>query len=291
MSVQEGVLESGAWKVTAGGALNVSIASSIGTGALVKGDNITSQGLYYVAPHSTAIVEAHTAAHATLPRIDQIVLEVLDATHDGGASNTVRTRIVDGTATAAATLDNRNGAAALPNNALRLADVLIPAAAVTVLAGNIRDRRQWARGAYSRIVRNANAAAGSDYTTTSATMVDIDATNLMMRLECSGLPVRFSLRGRMSNAGTNQLWGFAISVDSVTGVDGATSYMYGGHNSVAGGELPLDFIWDWIPAAGSHVIKPQWAVSGASASSLLARTTVPALFTVEEIIPQNANNT
>lgn len=293
-ALQEGIINSlgvdGGWKVTAGGALNVSIAASTGIGALVQGDNIAAQGLYYVAPHSAAITEANTAAHATLPRIDQVILEVLDATHDGGASNTVRTRIVDGTATAAATLDNRNGAAALPNNAIRLADVLIPAAAVTVLAANIRDRRPRARGAYERVLRNANASAGSDYTTSSGSLVDIDATNLARRYEFTGYPVRARLSGRWTHSAAANAIGIAFN-DNAAGLDGATGRQFNGYSTSAGGDAgPLTVEWDWVPAAGSHLVKPQWLTSGATAS-ILAAATQPLILVVEEILRPSGSNT
>ncbi len=281
--LQEGVMVAGAYKVTAGGALNVSIAASTGNGAMVQGDNIASQGLYYVAPHSGAITETNTAAHATLPRIDQVVLEVLDATHDGGASNTVRTRIVDGTATAGATLDNRNGSAALPNNALRLADVLIPAAAGTVLAANIRDRRLWARGAYRLIDRTS-----ASYTTASGTVALIDSTNLNPRFECSGNPMVMTLSAELSHSsasGTINLWPW---VDSA---------QIAGHSNprlwtapVASGGIVLLARWTLTPSAGSHLLGWAWSTSGATAT-LNADATKPLQYEVEELVRPNADNT
>ena len=82
-----------------------------------------------------------TAAHASLPRLDQVVLRVYENTHDGSGLNTARIETVDGTATAGATLANRNGAAALPASSIRLADVLIAAASSSIPSGNISDRR------------------------------------------------------------------------------------------------------------------------------------------------------
>jgi hypothetical protein len=121
--------------------MSVDIAASTGDGALVQGDSVTAQGLYTVPPHTAVINEAITAAHATLPRLDQIVLEALDDTHAGGGLNKARIRVINGTATAGATLDNRTGAAALPSSCLRLADVLVGAADTSITTAEIRDRR------------------------------------------------------------------------------------------------------------------------------------------------------
>jgi hypothetical protein len=154
LALQEGVLGTTAgtdFKVTAAaaGGMRVDIASGI---ALVKGDSGApgtglTQGLYpQVNDASVANAVTLTAAHATLPRIDQIVLQINDSTDLGSAGNVPAFAVVTGVATAGATLDNRTGAAALPNNALPLADALVAAASVAVVAGNIRDRRRFARG-------------------------------------------------------------------------------------------------------------------------------------------------
>jgi hypothetical protein len=118
VAVQEGVITAGSYEVTqrgAGANLSVDIAASTGDGALVQGDAVTAQGLYFVAPHTAVINEAITTANATNPRIDQVVLEIKDTTHDASGSNLAQTRVVTGTATGGATLDNRTGAAALPS--------------------------------------------------------------------------------------------------------------------------------------------------------------------------------
>jgi hypothetical protein len=86
------------------------------------------------------------AGHATLPRIDQVILRYNDSAIPTGAGNTPTIEVLTGTATSGATLDNRLGATALPNDCVRLCDVLMPAVAASVTTANIRDRRPWARG-------------------------------------------------------------------------------------------------------------------------------------------------
>lgn len=151
-SLREGAVGAADFKVTAaaGGGMKVDVASGV---AFVKGDTGTpgsgiSQGLYMqVNDASIANAVTLTASNGTLPRIDQIVLTVNDSSDLGSAGDTATLSVVTGTATSGATLDNRTGAAALPSNAIRLADVLVPAASASVTAGNVRDRRQWANGA------------------------------------------------------------------------------------------------------------------------------------------------
>ena len=91
---------------------------------------------YEGLPSSPAVTVP--ASDPTNPRIDAVVAEA-PASVD---STTPSFRVITGTATVGATLDNRTGAAALPAAALHLADVLVPAGATSIIAGNIRDRRR-----------------------------------------------------------------------------------------------------------------------------------------------------
>lgn len=120
--------------------------------AWVRGSTREGQGLYRVdnmdraAPTTTAYVpQLNVAVSANAsgnPRLDQVVLEVLDQQHTG-ASSLARIRVVAGTATAGATLDNRAGAAVLPASSILLADILVANAAASILTASIRDRRQF----------------------------------------------------------------------------------------------------------------------------------------------------
>jgi hypothetical protein len=77
------------------------------------------------------------------PRLDLVVLEVLDLQHVGTGSSVQQIRVITGTPTAAATLDNRNGAPALPASCVLLADILVPNGAATIGTADIRDRRSF----------------------------------------------------------------------------------------------------------------------------------------------------
>lgn len=142
----EGVLSKAGWRVrerAAGANMTVEVVSNLES-VLVQGDSITAQGLYMVAPHGSVAGLDVPAAHATNPRIDMVVVQVLDATHDGGTGNKAQLQYVAGTASSGATLDNRTGAPALAPSALRLAEVLVPAASSSVLQARIRDYRPFA---------------------------------------------------------------------------------------------------------------------------------------------------
>lgn len=135
--------------------LRVDIAAGA---AWVKGDSGTpgmgiSQGLYSVV-NDAAVANAVTlpAAHASNPRLDAIVLKVRDSSDLGSGADDAIFDYVQGTATAGATLLNRNGAAAIPNDCLHLADVLVPATATNLTAANVRDRRIPANGRATRYI-------------------------------------------------------------------------------------------------------------------------------------------
>ncbi|HXH88254.1 MAG TPA: hypothetical protein VNI55_06570 [Gaiellaceae bacterium] len=104
--------------------------------AFVEGDSITRQGLYFAYNDGVVNLTGFTAAHATLPRIDRVCLRLRDAFH-GDAANDFAFVIVPGTATAGATLANKNGGPGVPGSHLLLANVLIPAAATNITTANI----------------------------------------------------------------------------------------------------------------------------------------------------------
>jgi hypothetical protein len=141
----EGVEGYGDLRVTPGAAADtVDVAAGIG---FVRGDGLNDLGLYRCrndATKNSAAFEAGgiAAPDATKPRLDQIIARVYDDAVDSEGAHKWRLAVLKGTATAGDTLDKREGAAALPNSAMLIADVLVPAGAPAVLeAGAIRDRR------------------------------------------------------------------------------------------------------------------------------------------------------
>lgn len=144
-ALQEGVIDPTDLKVVQR-ALGANMSVDVGAGrAFVQADSGTRNGLYHEV-NDAAVNVVVIASNATNPRLDQVILEIHDSSDLGSADDTPQLYVLAGTPTAGATLDNRNGAAALPSNAIRLADILVPAASSSVVTANIRDRRQWARG-------------------------------------------------------------------------------------------------------------------------------------------------
>lgn len=151
LPLQAGVTGSAGLKVTTNGAgLQVSVAAG---DAWIQGSHagVVRQGLYSTRLDAAEVWTA-TAAHATLPRIDSLVLRIRDtepapATAGDGANSGV-IELLTGTATAGATLANRNGFPTLPASSLLLADLLVPAtfAGPFVNATHIRDRRPFSAG-------------------------------------------------------------------------------------------------------------------------------------------------
>lgn len=286
IGLQEGAIDAGSYKVkqnSAGAAMNVDVDANIEDGLVIQGDDVAVQGRYYVAPHSAKMNITIDAADVTNPRLDQVVAEVEDDTHDSSSLNKARVRIVKGTPTAAATLDNRNGAAALPNGCMRLADVLVGAGVTTITTANIRDRRAWARGAHWLTTRSAG-----NYTVAVSTMTELDGTNLKPRIECSGVPLRVSLLGTFNNNAATATTYFRPMLDGSPAVSGTTDVL-GGASATANAILPAGLSSTFVPTAGSHQVHWNWrATSGTSV--LLASSASPVVMVVEELVTQNASN-
>jgi hypothetical protein len=285
--LQEGVLTAGSFEVVqrgAGANMSVDIAASTGDGAIVKGDAVTAQGLYFAAPHTAVINEVIAAADATNPRIDQVILEIKDNQHDASGSNLVQTRVVTGTPTVGATLANRTGAAALPASALRLADVLVGAAAATVTNSVIRDRRTWARGAYVSAVGDNTG----NHTTSSTSFVEI--TQFAKRIECSGTSLEVTFRGRSWNTTAAAATNVGVVLDTVgTPTNGAWTGV--GNNSNV---LEIyDFCVSCVltPSAGSHVVRVVFNNAGTGTGTISNNSGLVSQLIIREIVrPNTVNN-
>lgn len=283
---QEGVVNAGDFAVTAAaaGGLRVDVASGI---ALVRGDSGTlglgiTQGLYLVV-NDAAIANAVTLGNAdpTNPRIDQIVLHVYDTLDLGSGSDSAAIEVIAGTATAGATLDNRNGAAALPNDCIRLADVLIPAGGTATSSGNMRDRRPWARGASDFAQRTSG-----DITISNTTpLAEFDTTNFKRRIECSGSPLRVTFTaGNITPAASSQL-DLGVLVDGVA--HSTPARVQFGNGTM---QFPVTTVFMLVGvAAGSHQLGMA-AYRGAANVAIGASATYPASMHVEELVRQNARN-
>lgn len=140
---REGVFDSDGWQVTqasGGPSTTVEVKANVGL-ARVDGTTDAQQGAYVVAPHFQLAALTITAAHATLPRIDSVILHVLDSDFDGSGEWDAVIELLTGTPTSGATLDNATGAPSLPDSCLHLADLRVDANDTTIADDQIRDYR------------------------------------------------------------------------------------------------------------------------------------------------------
>lgn len=271
LGLQEGVLAPGDLKVTqrgAGANMSVDVAAGV---AFVQGDDVANQGLYRVMNDGVVNVTIG-AAHASLPRLDQVVARVYDASV-AGVSDVPTIEVVTGTAASGATLDNRTGAAALPNGAVRLADVLVAAADSSITNAEIRDRRPWARGAHAF----SNQVAGADYSTSSASFVEMDAVNLSRRIECSGAPLVVEMNIGSATAGGR----WHPRIDGVAPLGSESRNIVGGTTTR----------WRLSPTAGSHVISMYWRYNGAGTVTVDRGTDFEVQFEIAEDLRADGSNT
>lgn len=145
----QGILGPGHLLVSAGSGMN----SSVATGrALVRNTGGQGElgnppgGLWEVMNVGGPMNVLHGAADPSNPRIDTVGWRVFDSETGGDTSDTNGPILVSpgsgaGSGTNGATLANRNGAAAWPNNFIPLADVLVPAGASSAASFTYQDRR------------------------------------------------------------------------------------------------------------------------------------------------------
>jgi hypothetical protein len=127
----EGICEAGDLAVSAPGGMNVRVASGA---AWIEGDDDPDAQPTYRVRNVGNVDLALAAANGANPRKDLVIAEVLDAAFSG-ASYSWRLRVVQGAPGAVP------AEPALPNNAIKLAVVTVPAAAAAIVAGNIADSR------------------------------------------------------------------------------------------------------------------------------------------------------
>lgn len=283
---QEGAVEAGAYMVTergAGANMTVDVACDDGH-VIVEGDTVDNQGLYVVRPHPSAANLDIATAHSTNPRVDSVVVQVDDDEHDSGGNTRARVMVLTGTATSGATLDNRTGAPTLPDSALLVADVLVPASDTSISNSQIRDRRRWANGAHKVVSRTSNAAAGNDYSTSSTSATDIDATNIAPRVELSGKATKVTLRGAAFFTTSEPMMQLQVLANGV-----AIAAARGVNLRSASIGQNFEVVFEWTPAAGSFVLKPQF-YTNAGTVNVVARSSAPFQFVVEEDPRQDAAN-
>jgi hypothetical protein len=165
LTMQEGIVHAGDFKVTQRGAgANMSVDVASGE-SWVDGDSAVDQGFYHVVNDATVNVAIANNASGN-PRIDTLVLKVNDSADAGSGTDIPALEIIQGTPTAAATLANLKGIAALPNTALRLAYILVANGAVKIenaQIGNLKDPRAGLTGYPAKAEPEAVTLAPAQY--------------------------------------------------------------------------------------------------------------------------------
>lgn len=254
---QAGVFAGTEFKVTAGAGLSVDSAAGRAF-VFPSAGGVTFPGLYYcvddATENSAAFEGGPVPANAsTNPRLDAVVLQVFDASLDGGSRREWVRSYVPGVAAPGVVLGGT--LPTLPPSSLLLAEVLVPANNPTSIpSANIRDRRLWARGARW-------SAALATRTTTSTVYGGIDTVNAQPRIELSGKPVTFRLDGVLAKTSTNAYVVFDL-LDNGVDVTGDVTTLMRTDVSYLGNLLT----WTWTPSPGSHVLLPRWRVTSGGAS-------------------------
>lgn len=145
--IGQGVCDYDSFRVrqrAAGANMSVDIqTASVANRAYIRGSLTTDAGMYRVYFNSATQTNLDVAtADPSNPRIDSVYLCIEDSQEVVGNSR-ASVRMVTGTPTGGATLDNRTGAGAAPANmsSFLLCDILVAAAAASIANAVIRDRR------------------------------------------------------------------------------------------------------------------------------------------------------
>jgi hypothetical protein len=133
-----GIMQETAFQVTQRGAgANNSVDVQVG-GILIPGTQSGTQGYYYASNDAVLNVPMSTAAHATLPRIDTVLVEVRDSFYSG-VNNDARVVYQAGTAASSPVAPNLDSLGY--ENYWRLANINVPANDNTIITGDITDLR------------------------------------------------------------------------------------------------------------------------------------------------------
>jgi hypothetical protein len=282
-NVQVGVLEGFAvtkdgsgWGFTVSGPGRAWVPANVGTPS--------NAGMYLVESDATPLTGTISPAHASLPRIDAVVIRVTDVTDSQSATNGQEIAVVQGTATSGATLGNRNGAAAIIGNQVHIADILVPGGSGSIAAATVRDRRPWSRGVFHQQV-----ITSGDLTTAGGNLTEIARVRLNI--------------GRGHHTSQNNLVFFSISGNYVHTVGmsecsfafysqvndtgtwtqiGGTSHRYSGPAWVTNMDRQVHYVDANLFAPGNYLFRVV-ASTAVSTMTTRASATKPFSFSVREV--------
>lgn len=139
----------------------------------------------------------------------------------------------------------------------------------------IRDNQNYLKSRIDSTAQQYIRTSGN-YTTTSSSLVDVDATNMALTITTSGKDVLVTLVGYISESNGNQV---DIAVDVDGGTDVKTLVSVEG-NAGENQNVSFGLIWSGL-SAGSHTFKLQWARDGGGTATMRAGSL---LFDVREMI-------
>lgn len=138
-NLKSGIFTSGDFTVTQNGTPNMSVNVATGM-AFVRGtEDATNQGMYWVENEASQNVSIG-AAHATLNRIDLVVIRIRDNAYSTGPSNDATIFVVAGTPASSPS------APSAPPNSFILAEVTVGAAVTSIVTANIANKRTTSLG-------------------------------------------------------------------------------------------------------------------------------------------------
>lgn len=258
--------------------------------AAVLATSAGNSGLYHVQ-NTADNVEIGTA-NPTNPRVDQVVARVYDSTHGTDLADEAELLVLPGTPAVGATLANRTGAAALPVNALRLADVLVGAGVTQIVTADIRDRRPWMRGAFAiKYVTDTVDIASS-----TSTPAQMGGGRFLLNVETTGVPLRITCEVGITWAGASgSTVALSPRIDGASVFNGTSGEQYFMRRDVRGSGTLEHYHATWtildLPA-GWHTFDMNWnRVSGVSANMglpFLSSGTAGTML-VEELLPFGTN--
>lgn len=286
--IQAGVVEVNDYKVNAGAGLQVEVEKGnawvMQTGATQESSNAFFDGLYQVSS-STKINPSNSVVVSSVnPQIAQIILRVYDINElKISGSSYAKVEWLNGTPTIGATLENRSGAAALPQSSLRLADVLVPKNAASSAAYEIRDRRLWANGGYAF----QTVSPGNLTLSEKGAWKVIDSAAWQMRMECGGGAIRLSFTGASAQIyGSGVVWG-NFFIDGAP-QEFATVIQNSGASEIVEGSFAFETTK--VVTAGTHLFSPGWQQTGTKALLLGNTGYWINTFQIQEVISQESNN-
>lgn len=236
-------------KVSAGGAFNATVAKG---GALVKGDDATDQGLYFVYNDGNVTLGITNASALTAgqSRKDLVIARVKDADEGGAAGNTWALEVVQGTA------GSPGAEPALPASALKLAVLTVNFGDASLGAGNISDSRVRTSPFLRPKVYLDRPSA--DYTLTSS---PVDVTGWTQTIDVRTAQAYVLVFGKMEIRQTASC-GAATGTLVVDGSNQSGAMVVRDASTSPDVFMDATQFWLLTLSAGTHTLKVQASASG-----------------------------